>query len=393
MSVLFSSKKIGPVEVKNRFISAPTCECMATENGEVTDQLINRTKAIAKGGAGLIIPGQLFINSAGKSVKLQTGIQEDGVISGLKKLTEAVHEHGCKIFFELNHAGRQKTKETIGQTPLAPSAGKADQAFRVKPESMTNEKIKDTINDFGEAARRANDSGADGILIHAANGYLLNEFLSPFFNQRTDEWGGSDENKYRILHDTIEKCRKAINKNMALTVKLSTNDYTPKQGITPDLAKKYARYLIEDGIDGLVTSQGTVAFSSMNIWKGDVPVSEILKSMPLWMRPIGWLMLRRLVGKYDFEEPWNLADAKIMKEAIGDIPLLLGGGLRKLATMQKAVEDGEADFVYLGRPFIREPNLVNKFQTGQTEVAACVSCNKCTAASLRNLPLRCHCES
>jgi 2,4-dienoyl-CoA reductase-like NADH-dependent reductase (Old Yellow Enzyme family) len=390
MSVLFTPKKIGPIEVKNRFVSAPMNECMTTETGEVTDQLINRYRVLAKGGVGLIIPGYMFVSSTGKSVKLQKGIHEDRFIPGLRKLTEVVHEHDCKIFFELAHAGRQTFKGIIGQTPLAPSAGKADPVFRVKPRAMTNDEIKQTINDFGEAARRATDSGADGILIGAACGFLLNEFLSPFFNHRTDEWGGSEENNYRIMRETIQTCRKAMNKNMALIVKLCTNDYTPKQGITPDLAKKYVEFLVQDGIDGLVTSQGTMAYSNMNVWRGDVPVSGFLKIMPFWMRPIGWLMMRRWVGKYDLEEAWNLPDDKLMKTVMGNTPLFLDGGLRKLATMQKIVEEGEADFVSLGRPLVREPNLVNKFKNGETEVAACVSCNKCMVMNLRNLPLRCY---
>jgi 2,4-dienoyl-CoA reductase-like NADH-dependent reductase (Old Yellow Enzyme family) len=383
MSVLFTPQKIGPVEVKNRFVAPATYECMATETGEVSDQLINRYRALTKGGTGLVIPGVMYINVGKGQIKSQTGIHEDRMISGLKKLTEAVHENGGKIFFEIAQGGAD----------LAPSARKADPMSKVKPREMINEEIEETIDDFGKATGRARDAGADGIHITAAGGSLIDQFLSPFFNKRTDEWGGSDENKYRILRKTIQTCRKEMNGNMALTVKLNTDDYTPKQGITPDLAKKYAGWLAQDGIDGLEPSQGTLAFSPMNVCRGDVPISEILKSMPLWMRPIGWLVLRRMVGKYDVEEGWNLSGANLMKTAIGNTPLFLTGGLRKLITMQKIVEDGKADFISLCRPLIREPNLVNKFKTGQAEVATCTSCNKCLGAALNGVPIRCFCES
>lgn len=390
MSILFSPKEIGPVEVKNRFVAASTYECMASETGEITDMLINRYRSLAKGGVGLVIPGYMYINSVGKATKFQVGIHDDAMIAGLKRLTQIVHDNGSKIFFQLDHAGRQTTKEVIGQTPLGPSAGKSDPVFRVKPRAMTGEEIKQTINDFANAAKRARESGADGIQIKAANGYLLNEFLSPFFNQRTDEWGGSDENRYQILREVIHACRKAINKDMALIVKLCTNDYTPKPGMTPELAKKYAGWLVQDGIDGLETSQGTFSFSMMNISRGDVPVRDLVKFVPIWMRPIAWLMIRSWVGKYNAEEGWNLADARIVKTAIEDKPLLLVGGLRKLKTMQKIVEEKEADFISLSRPLIREPNLVEKFRTNQSEVATCVSCNQCVVAIINNLPLHCY---
>ena len=388
-SVLFTSKKIGPIEVKNRFVAAAIYESMATGTGEVTDQLVRRYHAIAKGKAGLIIPGYMYVNPTGKGSKFETGIYEDRMISGLKKLTVAVHEQGSKIFFELSHAGRQTTKELVGQIPLAPSVGKTDLVFRTKPREMTNGEIKQTICDFGEAARRATESGADGIHICAAGGVLLNQFLSPYFNRRTDDWGGSEENMYRILRETIQTCRKTMKKSMALTVKLNTNDYTPKRGITPELAKKYAGWLSQDGIDGLETNTGTIAYSNMSISRGQVPVSEYVKALPMWERPIGWLVVRRWVGKYNFEEGWNLPDARLMKTAIGEMPLMLVGGLRRLATMQKIVESGEADFISICRPLVREPNLINKFRTSQAEVAACISCNKCAGQVFNNLPLRC----
>ena len=391
MSILFSPKEIGPVEIKNRFAAASTGESMALETGEITDMLINRYRSIAKGGVGLVIPGYMYINPVGREARFQVGIYDDAKIPGLKRLTQTVHDNGSKIFFQLDHAGRQTYKYLIGgQTPLAPSAGSSDQIFRVKPRAMTSEEVKQTINDFANAAKRASDSGADGIQIKAANGYLLNQFLSPFFNQRKDEWGGSDENRYQILREVIRACRKAIKSNMALIVKLCTNDYTPKPGITPELAKKYAGWLVQDGIDGLETSQGTFAFSMMNVCRGDVPVGDFVKSVPIWMRPIAWLALRRWVGKYNAEEGWNLADARIVKTAIGDKPLLLVGGLRKLKTMQTIVEEKEADFISLCRPLIREPNLVEKFRTNQSEVAKCVSCNQCAVSGIRNLPVRCY---
>ncbi len=389
MSVLFTPKRIGPVEIKNRFVAAAIHEAMATQTGYVTDQLIRRYRTLAKGGAGLVMPGVMYVSLTGKGSLYDTGIHDDKLIPRLRELTTVVHEYDSKIFFELSHAGRQTTKDLIGQIPLAPSEGKADLVFRSKHREMTNDEIDQTIFDFGEAARRAAESGADGIHICAAGGLLPNQFLSPYFNKRTDGWGGSDENKYRFLKETIRTCRKALNQNMALTVKLNTNDQTPKPGMTPDLAKKYAGWMAQDGIDGLETNTGTISYSNMSISRGKVPVSQYVKPLSRWTRPIGWLVVRRWAGKYDFEEAWNLPDARIVKPAIGNVQFILVGGLRKLSTMQRIVENGEADFVSLARPLVREPNLVTKFKTCQTQVAACISCNECAGQVFNNLPLRC----
>ena len=139
MSVLFTPKKIGEMEIKNRFVHSATYECMASDDGQVTDKLIRRYSKIAKGGAGLIIPGYLYITPNGRSMKYQTGIHNDDMIEGLKRLVDVVHDEGSKIVFQLVHSGRQTTKDSIGQTPLAPSKGSRDNIYMVKPKEMAEE--------------------------------------------------------------------------------------------------------------------------------------------------------------------------------------------------------------------------------------------------------------
>jgi 2,4-dienoyl-CoA reductase-like NADH-dependent reductase (Old Yellow Enzyme family) len=365
MSLLFTSKKIGPVEIKNRFVHAPTYEAMATETGEVTDQLISRYRAVAMGGTALIIPGAMRVHPPVKGLKLAIGIDKDTMIPGLKKLVKTVHKHDSKIFFE------------IGYNPT-------------KLKKMAINEIEEAISAFGEAARRAAESGADGIHVGCSANCLIGQFLSTYFNKRTDEWGGSDENRYRFMREVIRTCKKNVSNQMAITVKMHVHDYTPTEGMTVDLAKKFAGWLVEEGINGLELSSGTKPYSTMSVFRGEVPRSDFLSMMPFWMKPIGWFVIRSWVGKYNFEEAWNLNDAKIMKAAIGETPFFLVGGLRTLSTMENIVEQGDADFVCLSRPLIREPNLVNKFQTGQANASSCTSCNKCVGAVLNNHPLRCY---
>ncbi len=180
---------------------------------------------------------------------------------------------------------------------------------------------------------------------------------------------------------------------MPLLVKLSTNDYTPTEGITPSLAATYAKWLADLGIDGLELSCGTSLFSFMNMCRGDVPAKEMISGLPLWKWPVAKLIFRKMVGKYDFIEGYNLEAAKMIKPLIGKIPLLLVGGFRKAEVMAETLEKGYADCISMSRPFIREPSLVQRIKEGKTGAASCISCNKCLAAVANDLPLRCYMKS
>ena len=189
-TALFQPAQLANLQVKNRFVCSATYECMATEAGEVTDGVVKRYRNLARGDVGLIITGHLYVHPLGRGAKRMLGIHDDRMIPGLMKVVESVHQEGGKIVFQLNHAGRQTTKEIIGQTPVGPSDKGRDPVNFVKPKKMTEEQIKEVIQAFGKAASRAIEAGADGVQIHAAHGYLVNQFLSPFFNRRTDDWGG-----------------------------------------------------------------------------------------------------------------------------------------------------------------------------------------------------------
>lgn len=390
MSLLFSSMKIGNLEIKNRFVHSATYECMATADGQVTDQMVKRYQNLAKGEVGLIIPGYMCIQFPGRAFGNQTGIHSDEMIPGLKRIAEAIHENGGKTVFQLAHAGRQTTKAICGETPLGPTGKGRDPIYFVKPREMNEEDIQDVIRGFGRAAARAIEAGADGIQIHGAHGYLVNQFLSPFFNQRKDAWGGSDENRFRFLKEVFLEIRKSVPKGTPILIKLNTNDHTPRQGITPESAKFYAEELVKIGIDAVEISSGTGLYSFMNMCRGQVPVDELVASLPMWQRPIARIVMKRLVGKYDLEEAYHLEAAKIIKPALGEIPLILVGGMRKVDRMEEVLQNGYADFVSMSRPFIREPFLVKRIKDGNTEQASCVSCNKCLGSITGDAPLKCY---
>jgi 2,4-dienoyl-CoA reductase-like NADH-dependent reductase (Old Yellow Enzyme family) len=391
MSLLFSPARLGDLEIKNRFVHSGTTESMALESGEVTEALIGRYEKLARGGVGLIMPGAMYVQPSGRHFRLATGIHSDDMIPGLRSLVEAVHAQGGNIAFQLNHAGRQTVKAIIGQQPIGPSAYKRDPAYLVKPREMSEEDIRETIRAFGRAAGRAAEAGADGVQIHAAHGYLINQFLSPFFNVRGDRWGGSNENRFRFLAETYKEVKANLPAEMAVLVKLNTNDFTPRDGVTPPLAAKYAGWLQQLGIDGVEVSQGSI-YGMMNVMRGGIPVKEMLESQAAWKRPAAWFLLKGMQGKFDLEEGYNLAAAKVVKPAIDGVPLILVGGMRRASHMEEVLENGYADLISLSRPFIREPDLVKKYEEGKEE-ASCISCNKCFAAMIADKPVRCYCKA
>jgi len=388
--MLFTSKTIGNLEIENRFVHSATYEAVSKETGEVSDELLKRYERLARGGVGLIITGHMYVSPEGRGQKYQTGIHTDDNIVGLKKLASTVHAENGRIIFQLNHAGQQTTRDVIGRTPVGPSSKRRDPLYFVKPQAMTEDDIQKTISAFAAAAKRAREAGADGVQFHAAHGFLINQFLSPFFNFRTDSWGGSNENRFRFFKEIILETRRVISDSMPILVKLNSHDHTPQEGVTHSLAVKYAEWLIELGVAALEVSCGNGNYAFMQTCRGDVPVNELIKSVPWWQKPIGRLMMKGLVGKYDLEEAYNLEAARKIRPVLNGTPLILVGGMRTKAKMEAVLENNEADFISLSRPFIREPNLVNRFKAGKIDSVSCVSCNRCMAAMPNDIPIRCY---
>jgi len=392
MESLFAQGKLGNLVLANRLIHSATYEGMASTTGEVTDELIKRYKNLGRGGIGLIIPGYMYVHPHGQAMKRQTGIYSDKMLPGLTQLASTIHQEGGKVVFQLSHAGRQTSKKIIGRTPLAPSARDRDPVYFSKSKRMSEKDIARSVKAFGEAAARAVRAGADGIQVHACHCYLVNEFLSPYFNSRNDVWGGTDEKRFRFLKSIILELKKEMPPGMPLLVKLNVRDFTPEKGITIPLAVKYAKWLADLKISGLEISCGSPVYSFMNMCRGDIPVDDLVSGLPVWKKPLARLKLKSMKGKFDLEEGYNLNAAMKIKPMIGNIPLILVGGLRRISQMDYVLQKGYADFISMSRPFIREPFLAKKFKKGKQDVASCISCNKCLAAAVNNKVVKCYCK-
>jgi len=390
MSILFEPLKIGEMEVRNRFVRSATVENMARESGEITTELIKFYTRLAKGEIGLIIPGYMYIHPSGQSVRFQTGIYNDDLIHGLKKITDTIHKQDGKVAFQIAHAGIQTYKGLIGKLPSGPSGKILNPSTLTKSKEMLEEEIFDSIQAFADAAERAVAANADAVQLHAAHGYLINQFLSPFYNRRSDDWGGSEENRFRFLKEIILKVKSILPRDIPLLIKLNSNDYTFKDGITPPVAAKYAQWLTNLGIDAIEVSCGSAHFAIFQMCRGEVPVKEITQYFPDKLKPLAEKVMQDMVGKYDFEEGYNLEAGKSIKSKIGEIPLMLVGGLRSFNYMEDIVKRNYTDFISISRPFIREPFLVKNFKEGKTNKAACISCNRCFAAIPNDYPISCY---
>jgi 2,4-dienoyl-CoA reductase-like NADH-dependent reductase (Old Yellow Enzyme family) len=390
ISILFEPIKIGKMEVRNRFVRSATIENLANENGEVTDSFLKFYRTLAKGEIGLIIPGYMYVHPLGQAYKYQTGIYMDDLIPGLKKIVNIIHEENGKIAFQIVHAGSQTFSKLIGTTPMGPSGDIINPVSMDYSKEMTEIDIQESIEAFVQAAKRAVGTGVDAIQLHAAHGYLINQFLSPFYNRRKDDWGGSDEGRFRYLKEIITKTKKILPKNIPLLIKLNTNDYTPEEGITPSLAVKYSEWLVNLGIDAIEVSCGSATYAIFNMCRGEVPVNEIVQAVPSYMKEMTKQIYQDMVGKFDFKEAYNLNAAKMIKPVMGDIPLILVGGLKNKALMEKIIRKKYADLISMARPFIREPLLIKHFKEEKQDKAACTSCNRCLAAIPNNFPISCY---
>lgn len=390
MSLLFSPCQIGPLDLPNRLVRSATFEGMALQDGQVSDDLIRVYRNLARGGVGLSICSLIFVDRDGQSYPRQTGIHSDGMIPGLRRLVNTVHEHGVKVFFQLNHGGRQGDPDVIGKRPKGPSARVLDPTYFFLPREMNEGDIQRVIRAFAAAARRSMEAGADGIQLHAAHTYLLNQFLSPYFNHRSDRWGGSDENRFRLLREVYLAAREEVGRDYPIIVKLNTNDHTSRPGVTPVTARQVAAWLAELGVNGVEVSAGSVHFAFMNMCRGTVPTRGLLAALPLWKRPAAWLLFKSMEGRFDLEEAYNLKAARTIKPVLGDIPLILVGGLRSRTGMERLLQSGAAELVSMSRPFVREPHLARKLEADTSDRASCTSCNNCFAAGAMHLPLRCY---
>jgi 2,4-dienoyl-CoA reductase-like NADH-dependent reductase (Old Yellow Enzyme family) len=357
-----SPGSIGRLQLKNRLVRAATSETMATFSGESTDALVRLYADLARGGAGLIITGHIYVEPSGQYEPMQLGLDRDECIAPLRKMTDAVHREGGVIFAELSHAGSQSIIPEI--QPIAPSSI-PNAIFGRPPLEMTDSDVRRVVAAFGSAAERAKEAGFDGIHIHSGNGYLLSQFNSPYTNRRTDQWGGTVGARSAFIRAVYRTIRFAVGSDLPVTLRLGLTDGIDG-GLTLEDGLTIATMLEADGLDGLEPSYGLMSSYTQNI-RPYVGVS-MARGLKDGVVPI---LFNRFVPEAYYRPFAKAAKAKL------SLPLILVGGLRSTEVMDEIIRSGDADFLALARPFVREPDLINQFIAGRRGAVSCVSCNLC----------------
>jgi 2,4-dienoyl-CoA reductase-like NADH-dependent reductase (Old Yellow Enzyme family) len=359
MNQLFAESNIGGMTLPNRFVRSATWEGMATEDGSVTPKLVETMAALAKGGVGLIISSHAYVSPEGQAGPWQLGIYKDELMEGLRKMTSAVHAAGGKIAAQLAHAGCQAAAALSKRAPLVVSDF---EGLMTSPrKEMEGTDIRYVVTAFVDAAQRAKDSGFDAVQLHAAHGYLLNQFLSPAYNRRQDEHGGSLLNRARILLDILRRVREAVGKDFPILVKMNCQDFI-SNGLTLADSLQAAQLLGQAGIDAIELSGGVLSSGKLSPSRMGINSQE--------------------------KEAYFREEARSFKKQIS-VPLILVGGLRSLEVAERIVEEGIADYISMCRPFIREPGLINRWKSGDRCKAKCLSDNQCFKPAVEGKGIYC----
>jgi len=350
MRVLFEPVSVGRLHLKNRFVRSATNDYLGRPDGTVSEQQMALYRDLAAGGVGLIVTGHAYVqHPLGRASVNQNAIYDDRFIEGYRRLADAVHVEGAALVLQISHAGRQTPQDwPTDQVPVAPSAVRERTTGRT-PRALTEAEIWSLIDAYVAAMVRAKAAGCDGVQLHIAHGYLLSAFLSPYTNRRTDAWGGSLENRCRILREILIRGRPVVGESYPVLVKINSTDGFAGAGyLTLADVVATARGLVEWGVSAIEVSGGH--------------------------REVKGVMSRPKV--LEVEQEAYFADAARAVKAAVNVPVILVGGLRSLSVMEGVVASATADLVALSRPFVSEPDLVNRFRAGQVR-AACASCNAC----------------
>jgi 2,4-dienoyl-CoA reductase-like NADH-dependent reductase (Old Yellow Enzyme family) len=350
MNILLTPARIGPAEIPNRIIMPPMTTRGSDEEGRVTDQTAAYYMARVKGGTGLITVEMASPERGGRHRHRELGIYKDEFIPGLTRLVREIHGGGAKASIQLGHGGGHTRIDICGEQPVAPSAIPHPvlevTMETIVPEAMTKERIALTTANYVAAAKRAREAGFDCVEIHAAHGYLISQFHAPFENRRTDEYGGSLENRARFGLDVLRAVKAAV-PELGVIYRLSVEDYFDG-GLTYDEGKRIAVWAADAGADALHVTAGHY------------------RSKPT---------AHRMIPPMTYPDATLLHFAAAVKKTVA-VPVIAVARLGDPATAQDAIESGKADFIALGRTLVSEPEWVNKVRSGEP-IRCCLACNTC----------------
>ncbi|MEM2945303.1 MAG: FAD-dependent oxidoreductase [Thermoproteota archaeon] len=349
---------VGTMFLKNRIVMPPMCSRLAAPDGSVTPRMIDYYSERAKGGVGLIIVEYAYIDEKESRAAIsQLGVHSDHMITGLGELAEAIKNHGAGAVLQICHAGRQTTPAMMGKQPVAPSAVPC-KFLGVMPRELTLCEIEEIQDAFAEASRRARQAGFDGVELHGAHGYLMDQFLSPYTNKRSDKYGGSLENRALFALETICKVREKVGSQFTLGYRMSADEYV-SGGLTLQETARFAKMLEDAGVDYVHVSAGI------------------------------YETIHKLIPTQYIERVHLLHLADGIKKSVS-LPVITVGSF-DVETAERALKDGKADLVSFGRALIADPELPRKLVEGRIEdIRPCIRGNEgCISRFFLGHTMRC----
>ena len=354
---LFSPIRINALEISNRIVLPPMATNLGDKDGHVTDEVIAYYAERARGGVGYITIEHTAVRQDGRAFPTMLLISTDDHTKSFRKLVDAIHAEDGKVFIQINHAGRQTSSQTTGQPIVAPSAVRCPLRDET-PRALSLSEIEDLKGDFVAAAARVQAAGADGVEIHMAHGYIINQFLSPIVNQRSDEYGGSKEKRMKMALETLRAIREQVGSDFPISCRISADEFM-EGGLSLSDSQDIAQALEANGADV-------------------IHVSACQSSSPF-----------PLIPHYYLEEGAFVHLAEGIKSVV-NIPVIAVGRIRNPKMADQIIAEGKADMVSMGRALIADPYLPRKAQAGRFEdIVPCISCNRCSISLVKIGSLRC----
>lgn len=348
MRTIFEESTLNGMKLKNRLVRSATWENMADAQGYMTEKLFSVYEDLAKGGVGMIITGYAFVTRDEQPNPGMLGIYNDSFIDGYRLLTETAHAHDSRIVLQIAYGGSQTTYQPEGRLIWGPS-DIPDLAANVIPTPMTREDIGTLVRAFGDAAARAKAAGFDGVQFHGAHSYILSQFLSPHYNRRSDDYGGSLENRARIFLEVYEEIRRRVGADYPVMLKINAADFV-ENGATFEECRFVCQQLAERGIDAIEISSGSAASG------------EYLPSRTKIDRP----------AREAYHEQYAAELAEMLA-----VPIIVVGGIRSPEVAERLLTTTGIAYVALSRPLLAEPDLPGRWQRGNRAPSKCISCNGC----------------
>ena len=384
-SKLFTPVKLGPLTLRNRTIRSAAFESMCPGN-KPSEQLLDYHRSVAAGGVGMTTVAYAAVTRSGLSFDRQLWMRPE-IVSGFRRLTDAVHAEGAAASIQLGHCGNMSHKSICGCLPVGASSG-----FNLYSPTFVRglraDELPEMARAYGRAVCLARESGFDAVEIHAGHGYLISQFLSPATNHRKDIFGGSLENRMRFMDMVMDEVMTAAGDNMAVLVKMNMRDGF-RGGMELDESLQVARRLQQLGAHALVLSGGFVSKAPMYVMRGEMPIRSMTHYMNCWWLKYGV----RMVGKWmiptvPFKEAYFLEDALRFRTEIKEIPLVYVGGLVSREKIDEVLDDG-FEFVQMGRALLNEPGFVNRLRTEEKARCNCGHSNYCIAR-MYTIDMACH---